>query len=148
MHHERIRSAQSWYGGRPRHDCVFVGNADSPDVPGFKGLLVARVFLFFSFRYNGIDYPCALVHWFSAVGDTPDDETGLWVVKPDYLPRQRRFLEVIHLDSILRGAHLIGVAGPHFLPSSPKVDYLTSLDSFKCFFVNKYADHHAHEIAF
>ncbi|KAH9028914.1 hypothetical protein EDB85DRAFT_1867581, partial [Lactarius pseudohatsudake] len=55
---------------------------------------------------------------------------------------------VIHLDSILRGAHLIGVAGPHFLPSSPKVDYLTSLDSFKCFFVNKYADHHAHEIAF
>ncbi|KAH9018135.1 hypothetical protein EDB84DRAFT_1627433 [Lactarius hengduanensis] len=148
MHHERIRSAQSWYGGRPRHDCVFVGNADSPDAPGFKGLLVARVFLFFSFRYDGIDYPCALVHWFSAVGDTPDDETGLWVVKPDYLPRQRRFLEVIHLDSILRGAHLIGVAGPHFLPSSPKVDYLTSLDSFKCFFVNKYADHHAHEIAF
>ncbi|KAH9033641.1 hypothetical protein EDB85DRAFT_1864327 [Lactarius pseudohatsudake] len=148
MHHERIRSAQSWYGGRPRHNCVFVGNADSPDAPGFKGLLVARVFLFFSFRYDGIDYPCALVHWFSAVGDTPDDETGLWVVKPDYLPRQRRFLEVIHLDSILCGAHLIGVAGPHFLPSSPKVNYLTSLDSFKCFFVNKYADHHAHEIAF
>ncbi|KAH9017740.1 hypothetical protein EDB83DRAFT_2508493 [Lactarius deliciosus] len=148
MHHERIWSARSWYGGRPRHDCVFIGNADSPDVPGFKGVLVACVFLFFSVRYDGINYPSALVHWFSAVDDTPDDETGMWVIKPDYFPHQRRFLKVIHLDSILYGAHLIGVAGPNFLPSNPKVDFLASLDSFKCFFVNKYADHHAHEIAF
>ncbi len=148
MHRERIRSTRSWYRGRPRHDCVFVGNSDSPDAPGFKGLLVARVFLFFSVRYDCVDYPCALVHWFSAIGDTPDDETGMWVVEPDYLARQKRLLEVIHLDTILRGAHLIGVTGSNFLPSNPKVDFLTSLDSFKSFFVNKYADHHAHEIAF
>ena len=60
MHRERIRSVQSWYSGRPRRDCVFVGNSDSPDAPGFKGLLVARVYLFFSFKYDDVYYPCAL----------------------------------------------------------------------------------------
>ena len=72
----------------------------------------------------------------------------MWVVKPDYLTGKKCFFEVIHLDIILHGAHLIGVMGLGFLPSNPKVDYLTSLDSFKSFYVNKYADHHAHEIAF
>jgi hypothetical protein len=148
IHRERIRSTRSWYGGRPRRDCVFIGNSDSPDAPGFKGLLVARVYLFFSFVHDGVYYPCALVHWFSTVGDTPDDETNMWVVEPDYLAGRKRFLAVIHLDCILRGAHLIGVPGPNFLPAHPKVDCFTALDSFKSFYVNKYADHHAHEIAF
>jgi hypothetical protein len=77
MHRERIRSTRSWYRGQPRRDCVFIGNSDSPDAPGFKGLLVARVYLFFSFVHDGVYYPCALVHWFSTVGDTPDDETNM-----------------------------------------------------------------------
>ncbi|KAJ3505225.1 hypothetical protein NLJ89_g7528 [Agrocybe chaxingu] len=68
--------------------------------------------------------------------DTPDDETGMWIVEPDYLARQKRSLEVVHLDTILRGAHLIGVAGPHFLPSNPKVEFSMALDSFKSFYVN------------
>jgi hypothetical protein len=148
MHQERIRSTSRWYGGRPRHDCVFVGNADSPDAPGFKSLLVARVLLFFSFKYNDVCHPCALIHWFSTLGDNPDDETGMWVVQPDYLAHREPFLAVIHLDTILRGAHLIGVPGADFLPSYPKIDSTMSLDSFKAFYVNKYADHHTHEIAF
>ena len=148
MHQERIRSTSCWYRGRARRDCVFIGDADSPDAPGFKSLLVARVFLFFSFKYDNIRYPCALIHWFSTLGDTPDDETGMWVVQPDYLAHRKCFLEVIHLDTILRGAHLIGVPGADFLPSYPKIDSTMSLDSFKSFYVNKYADHHAHEIAF
>jgi hypothetical protein len=149
MHRERIRSTQSWYGGRPRRDCVFIAHTDSQDAPGFRGLLVARVYLFFSFKYQDVHYPCALVHWFSTVGDTPDDETNMWIVGPDYLVDGAQCLEVIHLDSILRGAHLIGVAGvDFFLPSHPKIDSLIALDSFKLFYVNKYADHHAHEIAF
>ncbi|KAF8809162.1 hypothetical protein BYT27DRAFT_7255031 [Phlegmacium glaucopus] len=146
MRHERIRSVRSWYGGAPRRDCVFVGNTDS-DAPGFEGLLVARVFLFFSFKHEGITYPCALVHWFSTVGDGPDDETGMWMVEPDF-QRGQQVLEVIHLDSILRGAHLIGVAGSQFLPSDPLFNFSRSLDAFKTFYVNKYVDHHAHEIAF
>lgn len=110
---------------------------------------MARVYLFFSFKYEDVSYPCALVHWFSTVGEAPDDETTMWIVEPDYLAGKKPLLEVIHLDTILRGAHLIGVAGhTEYLPSQPKIDFLMPLDSFKSFYVNKFADHHAHEIAF
>ncbi|KAH9059565.1 hypothetical protein EDB87DRAFT_766482 [Lactarius vividus] len=44
------------------------------------GLLVTCMFLLFSVRYNGVNYFCALVHWFSAVGDTLDDEMGMGVI--------------------------------------------------------------------
>ncbi|KAF8258465.1 hypothetical protein EI94DRAFT_1780909 [Lactarius quietus] len=141
MHRERI-------SGRPWRDCVFIGNSDSPDAPGFKSLLVAQVYLFFSFKYDDVLYPCALIHWFSTVDDTPDDESTTWIVEPDYLPGNKPFLEVVHLDSILRSAHLIGVAGQNFLPSYPKLDFLMALDLFRSFYVNKFADHHAHKIAF
>ena len=69
----------------------------------------------------------------------------MWMVEPDFLRGKR---EVIHLDSILRGAHLIGVSGSHFLPSDPVFNFSRSLDAFKTFYVNKYVDRHAHEILF
>ena len=54
-------------------------------------------------------------------------------------------MSVIHLDTILRGAHLMGIAGSHPIPHQLK--YTDSLDAFKSFYVNKYIDYHAHEIA-
>ena len=30
----------------------------------------------------------------------------------------------------------------------PKIRFMDSLDAFHSFYINKYADHHAHEIAF
>src|SRR6266567_488792 len=45
-------------------------------------MLPACDFFFFS-SHHGIEYPCALVRWFSRVGDSPDDHTGMWVVQPD-----------------------------------------------------------------
>jgi hypothetical protein len=104
LRHERIRSTKSWYNGAPRRDCVFIGNSDSEE-PGFAGLHVARVLLFFSFNHDMLTYPCAFVHWFSTVGDTPCDETGMWMVEPDFIG-SKRVLGVIHLDTIMRGAHL------------------------------------------
>ncbi|KAF8271283.1 hypothetical protein EI94DRAFT_1568683, partial [Lactarius quietus] len=129
-------------------NCIFIGNSDSPDAPGFKSLLVAQVCLFFSFKDDNVLYLCTLIHWFSTVGDTPDDESTMWIVEPDYLPGNKLFLEVVHLDSILRSAHLLGVVGQNFLSSHPKLDFLMALDLFQLFYVNKFADHHAHEIAF
>ncbi|KAJ7612911.1 hypothetical protein DFH06DRAFT_1274599 [Mycena polygramma] len=149
MHHERIRATQSWYGGPPRFFlmCVFIEH--DPEAPGFRGLHAARVRLLFRFKFLGRDYPCALIHWFSAHGDEPDPDTGMWIVKPDFVrgrPREPE-MAVVHLDSLLRGAHLIGVAGKEFVPLV-NFDFSNSLDSYKAFYVNKYADHHAHEIAF
>jgi hypothetical protein len=52
---------------------------------------------------------------------------------------------LVHIDMILRGAHLIGIPGSRLLPRTFTCD--DSLDSFQAFYVNKYIDHHAHEIA-
>uniref|UniRef100_D8QGA0 C2H2-type domain-containing protein n=1 Tax=Schizophyllum commune (strain H4-8 / FGSC 9210) TaxID=578458 RepID=D8QGA0_SCHCM len=144
MHRERIRSVPSWRGGAPRRDCVFV--TQNEDEPGFRGLHAARVMLFFSFRHEGVEYPCALVAWYSAIGDAPYPDTGLWMVEPDIDETGERIMDVIHVDAILRGAHLIGAAGGQEIPL--RFSHLNSLDCFKAFFVNKYADHHAFEIAY
>ncbi|KAF8193121.1 hypothetical protein K438DRAFT_1934856 [Mycena galopus ATCC 62051] len=141
---ERIRAVRSWRGGPARYDCVFV--EEDADQSGFRGLLAARVLLFFSFKHNGIVYPCAAVTWFSAVGESPCPDVGMWMVEPDLDGRGQRVLDIIHLDSILRGAHLIPIYGNSYLPRHIK--HTASLDSFRAYYVNKYADHHSHEIAF
>ncbi|KAN0129311.1 hypothetical protein V8E53_012795 [Lactarius tabidus] len=147
LRHEWIRSTMSWYGGAPHRDCVFVGNRDDPEAPGMRGLLVTRVCLFFSFVQDGTQYPCALVHWFSAVRDEPCNKTQMWIVEPDFRCG-KPCLEVIHLDTILRGAQLIGVSGTQFLLNDPEFTFDKSLYAFSSFYVNKYVDHHAHKIAF
>ncbi|KAF9035748.1 hypothetical protein BDZ89DRAFT_1090916 [Hymenopellis radicata] len=145
MRRERIRAAPRWRKGPARYDCVFA-EADS-ELPGFRGMHVARVLLFMSLRHENVQYPCALVTWFSAVGDEPDPDTGLWKVVPDLDHSGDRFQAVIHLDCLLRGAHLIGrPEDDEFIPRGMK--HTDSLDLFTEFYVNKYADHHSHEIAF
>jgi hypothetical protein len=145
MRTERIRAVTSWRKGPGRYDTVFV-NTD-PAAEGMRGLDVARVRLFFSFSYEGIQYPCALVHWFSRKDDSPDDTTGMWIVEPDTSNDDGEVLaSIIHLDTILRAAHLLPVFGSDYV--SRTLSFTDTLDSFYSFYVNKYADHHAFEIAF
>ncbi|KAI0369422.1 hypothetical protein BV20DRAFT_946175 [Pilatotrama ljubarskyi] len=145
MKKERIRSCSSWRGGPARWDCAFV--VDDEDMPGFRGLAVVRIHLFFSFKTaSGHEYPCALVSWFVRSSDAPCEETGMWIVEPQLDDHGRPVMSVIHLDCMLPAAHLIGVAGTHTIPRTLR--HTDSLDAFNAFYVNKYADHHAHEIAF
>jgi hypothetical protein len=81
------------------------------------------------------------------VGDAPDAITGMWRVKPDFGRDGQAIVAVVALDTIFRGAHLIGVAGDTHIPRHG-FDSSKTLDSFHSFYVNKYVDHHAHEIAF
>ena len=143
MRREHIRAAPTWRKGPARYDCIFVNTNSNED--GMRGLDVARVRLFFSFRYYGITYPCALIHWFSRVGDAPDEGTGMWVVEPDFNDDRSPVISIIHLETIVRAAHLIGIYGEGFLPRGITMN--NSLDSFNAFYVNKYVDHHAFEIA-
>ena len=148
MYREVIRSTPFWPRGDipgPRRDCVFVdvGNSENS---GMKGLLVARVYLFFKFTHNGVVYPCALVRWYSTSKE-PDASTGFWVVQPESTRRGTRHMSVIHIDSIVRGAHLL----PRFPSDAPvyrEINYTNVLDLYTSFYVNKYIDHHAFEIAF
>lgn len=143
MHSKHICAVKSWYGGAPWYNCVYIGRSDDL---GFKGLHVACIFVFFSFKHEEIRYSCALIQWFSTVGDAPCDEMGMWRVEPDFY-HGHRVLAVVHLDSILQGAHLIRVAGKDFIPVHG-FDFSKSLDVFKLFYASRYADYHAHEIAF
>ena len=148
MYRKVICSTPFWPRGDipgPRRDCVFVDIGDSEDV-GMKGLLIACVYLFFRFSYNHVNYPCALVRWYS-MSDEPDPDTGMWVVQPEFTCQGMRHTSVIHVDSIAHAAHLL----PRFPSDAPidcEINYMNALDVYSSFYVNKFIDHHAFEIAF
>jgi hypothetical protein len=142
MKREYIRVSPKWRSGHARKDCVFV--ITDPNAHGMQGMDIAQVLTFFSFRLRGVYYPCAVVRWFNRVGNTPDDNTGMWMVEPSSVDHHAHFA-VIHVDTIFRSAHLIPVYGTDMLPLTIKSHHV--LDIFTLFYVNKYADHHAFEIA-
>jgi len=145
MRCERIHAVNTWRKGPGRYDCVFVST--NPVAEGMRGFDIARVRLWFSFKHEGTYYPCALVHWYSRVGDSADKTTGMWVVKPDINPEDgTHFASVIHLNTIFRAAHLLPVYGDEFVATY--LSFTQSLDAFNAYYVNKYIDHHAFEIAF
>ena len=113
---------------------------------GMRGLIVAQVYLFFRFSYGGVNYPCALVRWYTTSNE-PDATTGLWVVRPEFTHRGMRHMGVIHVDSIVRGAHLLA-RFPSDVPVYREINYMNVLDVYTSFYVNKFIDHHAFEIAF
>ena len=141
MRSERIRAVASWRNGPSRFDTVFVHTNSNAE--GMLGLDVACVRLFFSFTYEGLKYPCALVRWFSRKGDSPDNITGMWIVEPS--DDDGETVAVIHLDTIVRAAHLLPVFGSERVSRS--LSFTDTLDKFSSFYVNKYVDHHAFEIA-
>ena len=133
----------SWRRGPPRYDCVFL-NSD-PNLEGMRGLDIVRIQVLFSFEFGGKRYPCALVRWFSRIGDATDEDTGMWIVQPE-LDDDQPVVSVIHLDCVVRAAHLIGVYGSKSIPRD--LTFHDSLDAFISFYVNKFIDHHAFSIAF
>lgn len=140
---ERIHATSSWGKKHlPRYDTVFVVTDDDP---GMQGLDIARVRFIFSIEHREETYPCALVQWFTKLGDEPDDVTGMWRVSPDVDESGRPERAIISLDTIIRAAHLLGDPGDRPLP--PDVTYVNALDKFEALYVNKYIDHHAYEIA-
>ncbi|KAJ7138682.1 hypothetical protein C8R43DRAFT_1089287 [Mycena crocata] len=134
MRRERIRSTPRWRKSGPRRDCAFVVEDQNAD--GFRALSVVHVKLFFSFQYDGVDYPCALVEWYKKIGRRPDADTGMWMVEPEVRRTRARdtVTTVVHLDS--------------FLFLQPGFRHTWSLDAFEAFFVNKYIDAHANEVAY
>ena len=140
MYRERIRSNPNWRGEYARHDTMFV--EINSELEGMQGMAIARAILFFSFTFRDENLPCALVHWL-VPRDQPDEDTGLWVVEPEYEGNGRRTLGIIHLDCVARAAHLLPVYGPTFVPEG--LYFSDSLDVFRAFFVNRYIDHHSHD---
>jgi hypothetical protein len=110
-----------------------------------RGLDVVRVFLFFCFEYFGEVYPCAFVRWFSRIGNERDENTGMWMVQPELDTNGEAVFSVIHLDCIVRAAHLLPIFGNDPIPKDLLFHH--TLDAFSAFYVNRYGDHHYFEVA-
>lgn len=146
LRQEQIRSTWSWRGGPSRQDTVLVntGHGGNNDLP-LSGYIVARILLFFSFKYAGKDFPVALVWWYQLANDDGqrDATTGMWLVEREYHD-EKPLLSVVHMDTIFRAAHLLPFFGRDPVPSTYSCS--NSLDKYAMFYVNKYADHHSFEI--
>ena len=70
----------------------------------------------------------------------------MWVVEPDMHEDGKHIIDIIHLDTIVCSAYLIAVYGDNPIPKDIPLCY--TLDLFHLYYVNKYIDHHAFEIAF
>lgn len=137
-----IHSTPCWRQGPPRYDCILV--AQDPSLPGLAGMYIAQVILFFSFDYRDYHhFPCALVKWFTIL-ENPCPVTGMWMVQPEYDDDHERVISVIHVESILRGVHLIPVYGQEF--TNTELHFSHSLDVFRTFYISKYSDYHAFQL--
>ena len=107
MQTEFICSAPMWRNKAPRYDCIFVGtNASDPSETGMRTYDITWVLAFFSFSYRSVRYPCAVIRWFDKIGDRPDEDTGMWKVRPSTLPNCLPHFVVIHIvpsDLSIRG---------------------------------------------
>ena len=68
-------------------------------------------------------------------------------MQPESTRRGTRHMSVIHINSIVRGAHLL----PRFPSDAPvyrEINYMNILDLYTSFYVNKFIDHHVFKIAF
>jgi hypothetical protein len=146
MHYEILRSTSLWRGEYKRCDTVLVKVGDPDDLLG--GLYAARIVRLLAITYDGVRYPCALVEWFLPIDDTPDEVTGMWRVRPDNLRRRRgeplarRRTDIISLDDVVRGCHLIPEYGRTWIDNA---HFSHSLLKYRTFFLNHYVDYHAHE---
>ncbi|KAH8980015.1 hypothetical protein EDB92DRAFT_1937210 [Lactarius akahatsu] len=141
MRHEVIQATPSWLKGKPRYDCIFVNSNN--ELHGMCRMEIVRA-ICFSFVYLGVTYPCILVHRFSRISEEPDEDTGMWMVTPDFVCGDP-ILAVIHVDCIFRAAHLVPIFGNSYIPDHIMHD--NSLDNFKGFYVNWFVDHHAFDFA-
>ncbi|KAL4073655.1 hypothetical protein J3A83DRAFT_4091567, partial [Scleroderma citrinum] len=105
------------------------------------------ILCFFSFDYSGTQCPCAVVHWFDCVGDSPNESTGMWVVHPGYQTHNVQNITVVHIDTIYHATHLILIYSTHNIDSRDFRPH-QSYEMFQSFYVNKFTDHHTFKIAF
>ncbi|KAF8554079.1 hypothetical protein OG21DRAFT_1413206 [Imleria badia] len=67
------------------------------------------------------------------------------MVTPSFHDDGSKIFSVIHLDSIIRLAHLLPIFGEDQVSSA--MNCYNSLDLFHGFYVNRFIDHHAFKLA-
>lgn len=142
---ERIRATSSWRNEGPRYDCIYITTSSELEE---HNISIGRVYRFLAIHHDDMTYPCAVIRWYTRVGNCPDDKTGMWVVKPGTRRNGMPFMAVIHLETVIRAVHLIPVYQHRTSGIPVGITPSQTLDAFPQFYVNKYIDHHAFELMF
>ncbi|KAF9526304.1 hypothetical protein CPB83DRAFT_817335 [Crepidotus variabilis] len=131
-YHERIRSVPSQGTSLPRRDAIFIQmNPDQTE------MAIARVQLFFAFKFRAKQYSCAFVQWFEYLEPDP---SGLWTAKLELLDDQPS-MAVIELDRVVRRAHLL----PNFKTALPPLrDIPQPSNISQSLSLNPYVDYHTY----
>jgi len=133
------------FQGFPCYDTVLVRTDVRSGVqPGPHGLSVAHLVLLFTFLFKSKDRPTAVVRWFTFDGESPDEDSGMWIVKPQNHPDGKSSFGLIPTDAIMWACHLIPVYGTAKVP--PYVKFHNSLHLYKSYYLNRFIDHHSFEI--
>ena len=69
----------------------------------------------------------------------------MWVVECNLDLHGKQISQIIHIDTVIWCAHLIGVYRAN--PVGTRLMFSASLYEFHTYYVNKYADHHSFEVA-
>ncbi|KDQ05733.1 hypothetical protein BOTBODRAFT_122308, partial [Botryobasidium botryosum FD-172 SS1] len=133
MTQERICATPSWHGGAACYDGAFLKKKGAFGALGMQALEVGLLLL----------CACAVV---SNLGDQPNPDMGLWVIEPAHDDNGSPIALVVHIHLLVWNAHLMPVFGSHFVPKS--LHFFHSLDAFCSFFVNKYINHQATQLAY
>ncbi|KAG1903865.1 uncharacterized protein F5891DRAFT_1126823 [Suillus fuscotomentosus] len=103
MHHEHLCAVPSWRNGPGCFDCAFVNTDDRQD-------------------------EILSMDWFYQITEERDEATGMYMVAPSFDEDSSPNLSIIHIDSIVRGAHLLPIFGTQFVPRGLRFHH--SLDVF------------------
>jgi hypothetical protein len=141
---KEIIRANPHYRGDPRYDTILIET--DPERTGMSGLDVAQLKLVFTCQVNEKVIPLVLIQWFQKVSDTPDRDTGMWIVEREACVDQTPHYSVLHIDCIFRSVHLLPVFGPD--PVTTGLGAHDVLQEFPQFFVNAYSDYHLHEVIY
>ena len=142
MRHELIHSCPVWRGEHPQSNCIFIST--NLDLGGMRGMDMVHILTFFSFVLHSEQYLCTVVRWFVHLGE-PDEDTGMWIVCPGFNACHQPDISTVHLNTIYHAAHLIPVHGTQEIPQEIQPHH--SYDVFHAYYVNRFVDHHAFEIA-
>ena len=71
---------------------------------------------------------------------------SMWKVSLDKVNNNQVLQSVEPLDSIVHAVHLLPVFGTGYIPDH--WPYSLTLDSFQQLYINKYANHHSHQIIY
>ena len=138
---EILRATLSWRNSLPCHDMVLVKTGL---VPGPHGLSVAWLHLLFSFTKSNTCHNVALIQWYSYLGDSPDEDTGMWAIKKERESNGLPIIDFIYIDAIVQSCQLLPIYGRGMIPC--QVTHMTSFNCFQAYYVNKFADHHLFEL--